>query len=84
MYKKVEDLAKKMKSATYFKYVLTLTISEVTGCSCTTILRYMWKKCIYVVNIMDKLNYLAIDKTFKNTQKSEWHEEIIRLFLEKK
>ena len=66
-----------MKSATYFKYVLTLTISEVTGCSCTTILRYMWKKCIYVVNIMGKLNYLATDKAFKNTQKTEWHEGII-------
>ena len=70
-----------MKSATYFKYVLTLTISEVTGCSCTTILRYMWKKCIYVVNIMGKLNYLATDKAFKNTQKSEWHDKIIHEFL---
>ena len=70
-----------MKSATYFKCVLALTISEVTGCSCTTILRYMWKKCIYVVNIMGKLNYLATDKAFKNTQKSEWHEEIIKTYI---
>ena len=68
-----------MKSATYFKYVLTLTISEVTGCSCTTILRYMWKKCIDVVNIMGKLNYLATDKAFKNTQKSEWHKSVIKM-----
>jgi hypothetical protein len=80
MYKKVEDLAKKMKSATYFKCVLTLTISEVTGCSYTTILRYVWKKCIYVVNIMDKLNYIATDKAFKNTQKSEWHITVIEDF----
>ena len=70
-----------MKSATYFKYVLTLTISEVTGCSCTTILRNMWKKCIYVVNIMGKLNYIATDKAFRNTQKSEWHVEIIRKYI---
>ena len=73
-----------MKSATYFKYVLTLTISDVTGCNCTTILRYMWKKCIYVVNIMGKLSYLATDKAFKNTQKSVWHEKIVQLFSENK
>ena len=29
------------------------------------------------------VNYLATDKAFKNTQKSEWHEEMIRLFTEK-
>ena len=29
------------------------------------------------------INYLATDKAFKNTQKSEWHEEIIWLFTNK-
>ena len=32
---------------------------------------------------MGKLNYIATDKAFGNTQKSEWHEEMIQLFTEK-
>ena len=66
----------------------TLTVDEVvalTGYSRTTILRYVRKKYIYAVNIMGKyyiskqsiINYLATDKAFRNTQKSEWHESII-------
>ena len=51
----------------------------------------MQRKYIYAVNIMGKLyiskqsiiNYLATDKAFKNTQKSEWHMNIILLFAEK-
>ena len=73
----------------------TLTVDEVaelTGYHRRTILRYVQRKYIYAVTIMGKyyiskssiINYLATDKAFKNTQKSEWHEEIIRLFLEKK
>jgi len=72
----------------------TLTVDEVaelTGYNRTTILRYIRKKYIYAVNIMGKyyvskqsiINYLATDKSVKNTQKSEWHEGIIRLFMEK-
>ena len=71
----------------------TLTVDEVaelTGYNRTTILRYIRKKYIYAVNIIGKLytskqsiiNYLATDKAFKNTQKSEWHESIIKLFTE--
>ena len=66
----------------------TLTVDEVvelTGYSQKTILRYAQRKYIYAVNIMGKyyiskhsiINYLATDKAFKNTQKSEWHESII-------
>ena len=73
----------------------TLTVDEVaelTGYHRRTVLRYVQRKYIYGVNMMGKyyiskqsiINYLATDKAFKNTQKSEWHEEIIRLFLEKK
>ena len=69
----------------------TLTVDEVvelTGYNRTTILRYVRKKYIYGVNMMGKLyiskqsiiNYLVTDKAFKNTQKSEWHEEIVREF----
>ena len=69
----------------------TLTVDEVvalTGYSRTTILRYVRKKYIYAVNIMGKyyiskhsiINYLATDKAFKNSQKSEWHENIILKF----
>ena len=68
----------------------TLTVDEVaelTGYHRRTILRYVQRKYIYAVNIMGKyyiskqsiINYLATDKAFKNTQKSEWHEEIIML-----
>ena len=68
----------------------TLTVDEVaelTGYNRTTILRYVRKKYIYAVTIMGKyyiskhsiINHLATDKAFKNTQKSEWHEEIIML-----
>ena len=73
----------------------TLTVDEVvalTGYSRTTILRYVRKKYIYAVNIMGKyyiskhsiINYLATDKAFKNTQKSEWHESIILKFQAEK
>ena len=70
----------------------TLTVDEVaelTGYNRTTILCYVRKKYIYAVNIMGKLyvskqsiiNYLATDKAFKNTQKSEWHEDLIIIFF---
>ena len=66
----------------------TLTVDEVvelTGYHRRTILRYVQRKYIYAVNIMGKyyiskkslISYLATDKAFKNTQKSEWHEKII-------
>ena len=66
----------------------TLTVDEVvelTGYSRKTILRYAQRKYIYAVNIMGKyyiskhsiINYLATDKAFGNTQKSEWHENVI-------
>ena len=71
----------------------TLTVDEVaelTGYHRRTILRYVQRKYIYAVNIMGKLyiskqsviNYLVTDKAFKNTQKSEWHRDIIS-FIEK-
>ena len=73
----------------------TLTVDEVadlTGYHRRTVLRYVQRKYIYAVTIMGKyyiskysvINYLATDKAFKNTQKSEWHEEIVRLFSDKK
>ena len=73
----------------------TLTVDEVvklTGYSRKTILRYAQRKYIYAINIMGKyyiskhsiINYLATDKAFKNTQKSEWHESIILKFQAKK
>ena len=72
----------------------TLTVVEVaelTGYNRTTILRYARKKYIFAVNIMGKLyiskqsiiNYLATDKAFKNTQKSEWHMNTILRFAKK-
>ena len=72
----------------------TLTVDEVaelTGYHRRTVLRYAQRKYIYAVNIMGKyyiskqsiINYLATDKAFKNTQKSEWHEEMILLFSTK-
>ena len=72
----------------------TLTVDEVaelTGYHRRTILRYVQRKYIYAVNIMGKyyiskqsiINYLATDKAFKNTQKSEWHINAILLFEEK-
>ena len=71
----------------------TLTVDEVgelTGYNRTTILRYTRKKYIFAVNIMGKLyiskdsiiNYLATDKAFRNTQKSEWHRMMIQIFAE--
>ena len=51
----------------------TLTVDEVaelTGYNRTTILHSI-------------INYLATDKTFKNTQKSEWHMNTILLFMNK-
>ena len=73
----------------------SLTVDEVvtlTGYSRKTILRYVQSKYIYAVNIMGKyyiskqsiINYLATDKAFKNTQKSEWHESIILKFQAEK
>ena len=72
----------------------TLTVDEVaelTGYHRRTVLRYVQRKYIYAVAIMGKyyiskssiINYLATDKAFKNAQKSEWHESIILLFIEK-
>ena len=72
----------------------TLTVDEVaelTGYHRRTILRYVQRKYIYGVNMMGKyyiskqsiINYLATDKAFKNTQKSEWHIEIVHSFVEK-
>ena len=72
----------------------TLTVDEVaelTGYHRRTILRYVQRKYIYAVTIMGKyyiskssiINYLATDKVFRNTQKSEWHEEMILLFSTK-
>ena len=66
----------------------TLTVDEVaelTGYHRRTILRYVQRKYIYAVNIMGKyyiskqsiINYLATDKAFRNTQKTEWHEKVI-------
>ena len=69
----------------------TLTVDEVaelTGYHRRTVLRYAQRKYIYAVNIMGKyyiskqsiINYLATDKAFGNTQKSEWHESVILKF----
>ena len=66
----------------------TLTVDEVaelTGYHRRTILRYVQRKYIYGVNMMGKyyisknsiINYLATDRAFKNTQKSEWHQKIV-------
>ena len=70
----------------------TLTVDEVvelTGYNRRPILRYAQRKYIYAVNIMGKyyiskhsiINYLATDKAFKNTQKSEWHIKVIENYL---
>lgn len=70
----------------------TLTVDEVaelTGYYRRTILRYVQRKYIYAVNIMGKyyiskkslISYLATDKAFRNTQKSEWHEKIIQILI---
>ena len=72
----------------------TLTVddvAELTGYHRRTILRYVQRKYIYAVTIMGKyyiskssiINYLATDKAFKNTQKSERHEEMIQLFTQR-
>ena len=73
----------------------TLTVDEVaelTGYHRRTVLRYVQRKYIYAVNIMGKyyiskqsiINYLATDKAFKNSQKSEWHKNIICLYSKEK
>ena len=73
----------------------TLTVDEVaelTGYNRTTILRYVRKKYIYAVTIMGKyyiskhsiINYLTTDKAFRNTQKSEWHIQIIKQYIDEK
>ena len=67
-------------------------VAELTGYHRRTILRYAQRKYIYAVNIMGKyyiskqsiINYLATDKAFGNTQKSEWHENIILSFIRKR
>ena len=70
----------------------TLTVDEVaelTGYHRRTVLRYVQRKYIYAVAIMGKfyiskkslISYLATDKAFKNTQKSEWHDGVIEEFL---
>ena len=69
----------------------TLTVDEIaelTSYHRRTILRYARRKYIYGVNMMGKyyiskysiINYLATDKAFGNTQKSEWHEDVILKF----
>ena len=66
-------------------------VAELTGYNRTTILRYTRKKYIYAVTIMGKLyiskqsiiNYLATDKAFRNTQKSEWHEYVVAMYTDK-
>ena len=71
----------------------TLTVDEVAeliGYHRRTVLRYVQRKYIYAVNIMGKyyiskqsiINYLATDKAFRNTQKSEWHERIINRLID--
>ena len=66
----------------------TLTVDEVAeliGYHRRAVLRYVQRKYIYAVNIMGKyyiskqsiINYLATDRAFGNTQKSEWHEKLI-------
>ncbi|MBR6795703.1 MAG: helix-turn-helix domain-containing protein [Clostridia bacterium] len=71
----------------------TLTVDEVaelTGYHRRTVLRYVQRKYIYAVNIMGKyhiskhsiMNYLATDKAFKNTQKSEWHEYVVSMYTD--
>ena len=68
----------------------TLTVddvAELTGYHRRTVLRYVQRKYIYAVAIMGKyyiskqsiINYLATDKAFSNTQKSEWHTNVIYL-----
>ena len=60
-------------------------VAELTGYHRRTVLRYVQRKYIYAVNIMGKyyiskqsiINYLATDKAFRNTQKTEWHISII-------
>ena len=67
-------------------------VVELTGYHRRTILRYVQRKYIYAVNIMGKyyiskqsmINYLATDKAFGNTQKSEWNMNTILKFTKKK
>ena len=69
----------------------TLTVDEVVELTCyhrRTVLRHTQRKYIYAVTIMGKyytskkslISYLATDKAFKNTQKSEWHITVIEDF----
>ena len=73
--------------------VLTVKeVAELTGYNRKTILRYVQRKYIYAVNMMGKyyiskhsiINYLATDKAFRNTQKSEWHITVIENFKKRK
>ena len=70
--------------------VLTVKeVAELTGYNRKTILRYAEKKYIFAINLKGKLyiskqsliEYLSSDKALKNTQKSEWYEKIILLFI---
>ena len=64
-------------------------VAELTGYHRRTVLRYVQRKYTYAVNIMGKyyiskqsiINYLATDKAFRNTQKSEWHKNMINKFI---
>ena len=70
--------------------VLTVKeVAELTGYNRKTILRYAEKKYIFTVSLKGKLciskqsliEYFSSDKALKNTQKSEWYEKIILLFI---
>jgi hypothetical protein len=70
--------------------VLTVKeVAELTGYNRKTILRYAKKKYIFPINLQGKLyiskqsliEYFSSDKALKNTQKSEWYEKIILLFI---
>ena len=73
-----------------FPDVLTAKeVAELTGYNRKTILRYAEKKYIFTVSLKGKLciskqsliEYFSSDKALKNTQKSEWYEKIILLFI---
>jgi excisionase family DNA binding protein len=70
--------------------VLTVKeVAELTGYNRKTILRYAKKKYIFAINLKGKLciskqsliEYLSSNKALGNTQKSEWYEKIILLFI---
>ena len=85
--KMLEDLLPAVPDTLTVDYV-----AELTGYHRRTILRYVQRKYIYGVNMMGKyyisknsiINYLATDRAFKNTQKTEWHENVILKFQAEK